>query len=218
MTDANPSDRDESDPPASSGDPPVVDARPGDRERLPPGQTETEKWPVLHYGSMPPEERRRRESWTVEIRGGVRAAVTWSWEELMELPQRDVLCDIHCVTQWSRLDNRFTGIPLTAIARRVEILPECTHAMIHATDDWSANLPLEDLLREEVLLAHSHDGTPLTAEHGGPLRLVVPHLYFWKSAKWVTAIEFLTEDRPGFWERNGYHMRGDPWKEERFGW
>lgn len=192
-----------------------LDVRPTDRSRVPPGQHHTQKWPVLHYGSVPPETAR---SWTVRVHGAVETPRTFEWADLMALPQREILCDIHCVTSWSRLDNRFAGIPVRELAERVSPSPAATHAMVHATEGWSTNLPLDDLLREEVLLAHSHDGEPLPPEHGGPLRLVVPHLYFWKSAKWVTGIEFLESDEPGFWERNGYHMRGDPWREERFAW
>jgi DMSO/TMAO reductase YedYZ molybdopterin-dependent catalytic subunit len=192
-----------------------LDVRPTDRARVPPGQYETEKWPVLHYGAIP---RVPAEAWTLEVRGAVERPLRLTWDELMALPQREVVCDIHCVTQWSRLDNRFVGVPVSEVARRAGPEPGAAHVLIHAPDGWSSNLPREDLLREEVLLAHSHDGRPLEPEHGGPLRLVVPHLYFWKSAKWVTALEFVTEASPGFWERNGYHMRGDPWREERFAW
>ncbi len=192
-----------------------VDARPTDRDRVPPGQYTTEKWPVLHYGAVPRVEARE---WTLEVRGAVERPIRLTWNELMALPQREVVCDIHCVTQWSRLDNRFVGVPVSEILRRAEPEPDASHVLVHAPDGWSSNLPTGDLLREGVLLAHSHDGRPLEPEHGGPLRLVVPHLYFWKSAKWVTALEFVTEAAPGFWERNGYHMRGDPWREERFAW
>ncbi len=197
---------------APTGPPDVGSAR---ERRLPPGQYRTDKWPVLHWGSVP---RLEPDAWTVRLDGQVEEPRTLTWSELMDLPQREVLCDIHCVTQWSRFDNRFEGIPVRELAALVRPAIDASHALVHATEGWSANLPLEDLLREEVLLAHSHDGEPLEPEHGGPLRLVVPHLYFWKSAKWVTGIEFLPADEPGFWERNGYHMRGDPWREERFGW
>ncbi len=192
-----------------------LDARPADRERVPPGQYATDKWPVLHYGPVPDIEARE---WTLEVRGAVERPLRLTWEELMELPQREVVCDIHCVTQWSRLDNRFVGVPASEVVRRAGPASGAAHVLVHAPDGWSSNLPLEDLLRDDVLLAHSHDGRPLEPEHGGPLRLVVPHLYFWKSAKWVTGLELCREASPGFWERNGYHMRGDPWREERFAW
>jgi len=193
----------------------IIDARPADRPRMPPGQFKTDKWPVLHYGSVPKADP---EEWTLKVCGCVDTPLELNWSEILSLPEREVLCDLHCVTQWSRLDNRFTGVAVSDATRAAGIRPEASHALVHGPDEWSANLPLSDLLREDVLLAHSHDGAPLTAEHGGPLRLIVPHLYLWKSAKWVTRIEFLSEDRPGLWERNGYHMRGDPWKEERFCW
>jgi len=140
------------------------------------------------------------------------------WDDLMALPRREVLCDIHCVTGWSRLDVRFTGIPPGEIVRAADPLESARNVLVHATDGWTANLRREDLLGDGVLAAFAHEGEPLAREHGGPLRLVVPHLYFWKSAKWLVGLEFLEEERPGFWERNGYHMRGDPWREERFAW
>lgn len=184
-------------------------------DELPPGQTATEKWPVLHYGDVP---RIPKPAWRLELRGAVAQPAALDWDDLMALPQRDVVCDIHCVTGWSRLGNRFTGVPLTRIAGRVRIHEEARHALVHAPGGWCANFRLEDLLRDDVILAHAHDGEPLTPEHGGPVRLVAPHLYFWKSAKWVRAVEFLEEEVPGFWERSGYHARGDPWREERFAW
>ncbi len=153
------------------------------------------------------------------MRGAVERPIRLTWNELMALPQREVVCDIHCVTQWSRLDNRFVGVPVSEIASpggaRARMPRTCWCTPRTAGPPTSST---GDLLREGVLLAHGHDGRPLEPEHGGPLRLVVPHLYFWKSAKWVTALEFVTEAAPGFWERNGYHMRGDPWREERFAW
>lgn len=199
----------------SADRPGVLDVRSTDRPRIPPGQVRTEKWPVLHYGRVPTAEPG---SWSLSVFGEVERPLELGWDELMALPQREMVCDIHCVTGWSRLDSRFTGIPLTEIARRAIPRASATHVLVHAPDAWTSNLPAADLVREDVLLAHAHHGEPLPAEHGGPLRLVVPHLYFWKSAKWVTGLEFLTEDRPGFWERNGYHTRGDPWREERFAW
>lgn len=199
----------------SADRPGVPDARSTDRPRIPPGQVRTEKWPVLHYGRIPTAEPG---SWSLSVFGEVERPLELGWDELMALPQLELVCDIHCVTGWSRLESRFTGIPLTEIARRAIPRASATHVLVHAPDGWTSNLPAADLVREDVLLAHAHDGEPLPAEHGGPLRLVVPHLYFWKSAKWLTGLEFLTEDRPGFWERNGYHTRGDPWREERFAW
>jgi DMSO/TMAO reductase YedYZ molybdopterin-dependent catalytic subunit len=127
-----------------------------------------------------------------------------------------VTCDIHCVTRWSRLDNRFSGVHIREIMRRIRPKPEARYVMIHADPDYTTNLALADLVDDDVLLATTHDGQPLTAEHGGPLRLVVPKLYFWKSAKWLRAFEFLDVNPPGFWELNGYHMHADPWQEERY--
>ncbi len=181
--------------------------------RLPPGQTETKKWPVLHYGRVPRVDLTR---WRFAITGLVEEPLSLSWTELRALPERESVCDIHCVTQWSRFDTRFTGAAVSELLRRARPKPEARFVLVHADPDFTTNLPLADLDRPENLLAWSHDGEPLSADHGGPLRLVVPHLYFWKSAKWVRGFELLAEDRPGFWEENGYHMRGDPWAEERY--
>jgi len=140
-----------------------------------------------------------------------------SWGDLATLPRAEVLCDIHCVTTWSRFDNRFAGVPVRAVLERVGPMPGARYVMVHADPDYTTNIPLADLERPGNLLATHHDGEPLAPELGGPIRLLVPHLYFWKSAKWVTGFELLEEDRPGFWEENGYHMRGDPYAEERYG-
>ncbi|MEO8294372.1 MAG: sulfite oxidase-like oxidoreductase [Gemmatimonadota bacterium] len=192
----------------------MVDARPSDRPRQPPGQVLTRKWPVLHYGTVPTVDLK---TWRFQVSGAVRNSFSLTWDELLTIPQREVTCDLHCVTQWSRLDNVFRGIPLEPIFERAELLPDAQFVMVHGEQDYSTNLPLADLMRPGNLLALSHNGEPLTPEHGGPVRLLVPHLYLWKSAKWVTGFEFMDEDYPGFWEQNGYHMRGDPWAEERFG-
>jgi DMSO/TMAO reductase YedYZ molybdopterin-dependent catalytic subunit len=185
--------------------------------RTPPGQTLTEKWPVLHYGSVPRVDLAR---WRFKIFGLVEEPVELTWQQFEALPRTSITRDIHCVTTWSRLDNTFEGVPFREVLNLVKPLPEARYAMVHAEYGFTTNLPLADLDRDDVLFADKHDGKPLTPDHGWPLRLVVPHLYFWKSAKWVRGIEFMTEDRAGFWERNGYHMRGDPWKEERYsaGW
>jgi len=185
-----------------------------DRPRLPPGQVETRKWPVLHYSHVP---RIDKSLWRFRIWGEVEQPRELSWDDLARLPHADVLCDIHCVTHWSRFDNRFTGVSVRALIELARPRPTATHVMVHADPDYTTNLPLADLDRPENLLATHHTGEPLAAEHGGPIRLVVPHLYFWKSAKWVTGFEFLEEDSPGYWEENGYHMHADPWTEERFG-
>lgn len=191
-----------------------VDARPADRDRLPPGQVATKKWPVLHYSHVP---RIDTDRWTLRVWGEVEHPFVIDWSELMSMATRDVLCDMHCVTAWSRFDNTFRGVPVTTLLDRAGVKPSATHAMIHAAPDYTTNLPLADLALEANLVATHHDGAPLSAEHGGPVRLVVPHLYLWKSAKWLTGIELMAGDEPGFWEDNGYHMRGDPWREERYG-
>ena len=189
------------------------DARPKREPRIPPGQSVTRKWPVLHYGDVPTIDLAR---WRFEIEGLVEHPVSLTYDELTALPLRSTLCDIHCVTRWSRLDNRFEGIAAADLLARAKPRPEATHVLVRAAQGFTTNLPLADLDRPENLLAWKHDGAELTPEHGWPLRLVVPHLYFWKSAKWVRGFELLSEDEAGFWERNGYHMRGDPWREQRY--
>lgn len=192
----------------------------GDRRaRTPPGQTLTTKWPVLHYGSVPqiPTDR-----WSLRIYGLVEREVTLDWEGFNALPKVSVRCDIHCVTHWSRLDNVFTGVATRTLLELARPLPEARFVIEHAAsdpgDDFTTNVPLEEFQAEDCLLATHHDGAPLTAEHGGPVRAIVPRLYFWKGAKWISGLELTVRDRPGFWEINGYHMHGDPWREERFGW
>lgn len=190
------------------------DARPRDRERVPPGQVATRKWPVLHYANVPDVDRA---GWRLEVRGLVTHPQALAWADLHALGHQETLCDMHCVTHWSRLDNVFAGIPILALLAAVEPLPEATHVLVHGAEGYTTNLALDDLARPANLLATHFAGEPLTAEHGGPIRLLVPHLYLWKSAKWVTGLEFLDGDEPGLWEQNGYHMRGDPWAEERYG-
>ena len=191
-----------------------LDARTTDKERLPPGQILTQKWPVLHYQHVP---RVDTGTWRLQVTGHVETPLSLSWAELLALPQRDVLCDMHCVTRWSRYDNIFRGVPVREILRLAGKRPDAEAAMIHGAEGYTTNLPMSDLDRDENLVATHWNGEPLTEEHGGPVRLLVPHLYLWKSAKWVTGIEVLEYDEPGFWEQNGYHMRGEPWREERFG-
>jgi DMSO/TMAO reductase YedYZ molybdopterin-dependent catalytic subunit len=140
-----------------------------------------------------------------------------TWDELMELPRQETVCDIHCVTRWSRYDNVFGGIPAQSIIQRAKVKPEARFVLVHAEQGYTTNVPLSDLDRPANLLALTHNGSDLDREHGGPVRLLIPHLYLWKSAKWVTGFEFLEEDYPGFWEQNGYHKRGEPWAEERYG-
>jgi DMSO/TMAO reductase YedYZ molybdopterin-dependent catalytic subunit len=191
-----------------------LDARPTDRPRQPPGQVITRKWPVLHYSTVP---RVDTAAWRFQVSGLVEHSYEITWDELVGLPRRAVTCDMHCVTQWSRLDNVFEGVPVEPLLERAGIKPEAKFVMVHADPDYTTNLPLSDLARPENLLALKHNGADLTPEHGGPVRLMVPHLYLWKSAKWVTGFELMEEDHPGFWEENGYHKRGDPWQEQRFG-
>lgn len=190
------------------------DARPADRSRTPPHQVLTQKWPVLHYGLVP---RVDLTQWKFRVSGTVENPFELSWEQLLAIPMQKVTCDLHCVTHWTRLDNVFEGVPLAPILERARLKPETGFVLVHADPEYTTNLPLQDLMQPGNLLALRHNGEPLTPEHGGPVRLLVPHLYLWKSAKWVTGFEFLEEDEPGFWEQNGYHKRGDPWAEERFG-
>jgi DMSO/TMAO reductase YedYZ molybdopterin-dependent catalytic subunit len=182
--------------------------------RLPPGQVVTRKWPVLHYGSVPTVDLAR---WRFTVGGLVEHRFALTWDELEALPRRETVCDIHCVTRWSRYDNVFEGVPVQSLLERAGIQPTARYVLVSAEQGYTTNLPLSDLDRAENLLALRHNGEALTPEHGGPVRLLVPHLYFWKSAKWVRGFELLADDEPGFWERNGYHMRGDPWEEERYG-
>jgi len=191
-----------------------IDARTTDRGRLPPGQIVTQKWPVLHYGTVPKVDTTR---WGLTVSGAVERPYTLGWDELIALPRQETLCDIHCVTRWSRYDNRFEGVPVVPLAERAGLRPTVKYVLVHAEQGYTTNLPLEDFLRPANLLALRHNGEDLAPEHGGPVRLLIPHLYFWKSAKWVRGLEFLEEDYPGFWEQNGYHMRGEPWTEERYG-
>jgi DMSO/TMAO reductase YedYZ molybdopterin-dependent catalytic subunit len=184
-----------------------------DAGRLPPGQSLTLKWPVLKYGAVP---RFDAAKWDFAVSGLVEKPVRLTWEEFNRLPQKVVVADMHCVTRWSRFDNRWEGVAVTDVLALAKVKPEARFALLHAEQDYTANLPLDDLMRPAALFALRHDGEPLTAEHGYPVRLVVPHLYAWKSVKWVRGIELLSKDEPGFWEQNGYNMYGDPWKEQRY--
>jgi DMSO/TMAO reductase YedYZ molybdopterin-dependent catalytic subunit len=181
--------------------------------RLPPGQILTEKWPVLHHGAIPKVDLA---TWDFRIHGLVEAPVRWTWDEFQKLERVRVESDIHCVTRWSRYNNRWDGVAIRELFRHVALKPEARFAIVHAELGYTTNLPLAELIQDDVLLADTHDGAPLAPEHGWPLRLVVPRRYFWKSAKWVRGIEIVDRDRPGFWEQNGYHNEADPWREERF--
>ena len=181
--------------------------------RLPPGQRITQKWPVLHYGKAPAIDAT---GWTFTISGLVEAERTLTYDEFKALTPVQVFSDIHCVTKWSRLDNLWEGVSTGTIKDLVRIKPEAKFLMVQGAGGFTTNLSLDDFFQPDVLLALKHDGEPLAPDHGAPVRLVVPRLYFWKSAKWVTGIKLVSEDEPGFWERAGYHMHGDPWKEERY--
>jgi len=181
--------------------------------RLAPGQRLTEGFPVLTYGGVPKIDLA---TWQFRIFGLVEEEVTLGWEQFMALPQSKSHSDIHCVTTWSRYDNDWEGVRIADMLSLVQVKPEAKHVMFHSYGGYTTNVPLDELLYNDALLAHTHDGAPLPLEHGGPLRGVVPHLYFWKSAKWVRGIELMADERPGFWEMYGYHIHGDPWKEERY--
>jgi DMSO/TMAO reductase YedYZ molybdopterin-dependent catalytic subunit len=168
---------------------------------------------VLHYGSVP---RFNPETWDFRVSGMVDSPLRLSWREFNDLPKVTRKSDFHCVTRWSRFDNEWQGVAFREILARVHAKPAASHVLVHAEEGFTANVPSADLNREEVLLATHHDGEPLSPDHGYPLRLIVPHLYAWKSVKWVRALEFLDHDQAGFWEQNGYHMYGDPWREQRF--
>jgi len=185
------------------------------KDRLPPGQYLTEKWPVLHYGGVPKLDAA---SWDFTISGLVEEPLKLDYAQFKALPRREVKADVHCVTRWSLLDSTWEGVPVAEVMKLVKVKPEATHLMVHAEHGFTANLSLDDFLRDENMFVDVRNGEPITAEHGWPMRLFVPHLYFWKSAKWVRGIELLHGDQPGFWEQYGYHMRGDPWQEERYGW
>lgn len=182
--------------------------------RMPPGQTRTRKWPVLHYGYVPTVPL---EKWRLEIFGLVERPYKLNWVEFQALPRVKVYADFHCVTTWSRLDNVWEGVSVRELLGRAGIKPEAKFVVAHGYDSgWTTNLPLADLLQDDTLAADLHDGKPLTEDHGGPCRLIVPQLYAWKSAKWLRGIELVAHDQPGYWEQGGYHNHGDPWTEERF--
>ena len=183
------------------------------KDRIPPGQRLTGKWPVLHYGSVPGIDI---SSWTFSISGLVEKERKLRHQEFMSLPRVKVSSDIHCVTSWSKLDNLWEGVSTGLLRELTTILPDAKFVMVYSSGGYTTNLSLSDFFEPDVLLAIKYNNELLTPEHGYPVRLVVPRLYFWKSAKWVTGVEFMTEDRPGFWESHGYHNHGDPWKEERY--
>lgn len=187
-------------------------ARP-EEERLPPGQHLVTNWPVLDLGRQPDIAKER---WRLEISGMVDRPASLDWAAFMALPQTRLTSDIHCVTSWSRYDNDWQGVSTRDLLDHVQPRDEAVAVMLHGYDGYTTNVLLADFATENAMLVHGWQGKPLAREHGGPVRLVIPHLYFWKSAKWINRIELIGADRPGFWEVNGYHMRGDPWTEQRY--
>ena len=180
--------------------------------KLPPGQSSTRKFPVLTYG---PEQDISKEEWQLHIRGLAKTC-TLSWSNLMALPQTTLCADFHCVTHWSRFDDDWEGVLFKHLFATLDVKPEAKHVMQYAYGDYTTNLPLKWMLEEDVMLAHTLNGNPLPKEHGGPVRVFTPRRYAWKGAKWIHGLEFIAEDKPGFWEQNGYSNTADPWKEERF--
>ena len=187
-------------------------ARAGE-DRLPPGQHLVRDWPVLDLGVQP---KVPLEKWELRVFGAVAEQMSWNWDGFLALPQRRETTDIHCVTTWSRFDNEWQGVATRDLLAMVQPKPEARFVVLHSYDGYTTNLPLDDFAAEDAIIAHSWQGQPLPVQHGGPVRLVVPHLYFWKSAKWLQRIEVLTGDQPGYWEERGYHDRGDPWTEQRY--
>jgi DMSO/TMAO reductase YedYZ molybdopterin-dependent catalytic subunit len=185
----------------------------GAADRVPPGQYVTPDFPVLSAGPTP---RTPLDQWTFTIEGLVSQPVSWTWQEFLELPAQEFTVDIHCVTKWSKLDTRWEGVSVDALLEHVDLEPQARYLIAFCDGGYTTNLPLEDVLNGRAFVAYRYDGQPLAPEHGGPARLVVPQLYFWKSAKWVRGLRLLERDRRGFWESLGYHDRGDPWKEERY--
>ncbi|TRW17823.1 sulfite oxidase-like oxidoreductase [Glacieibacterium frigidum] len=194
----------------------LVTGKAGDPEhdRLPPGQRLVENWPVLDLGVQPAIALA---DWQLTVDGLVANPLTWTYAELLAQPQTEDTSDIHCVTQWSRYDNNWTGVTTQHLLNLVKPLPSAAHLVLHAYDGYTTNVTLEQFSDDDCLIAHTHDGAPLSREHGGPVRLVIPRYYLWKSAKWLKRIEFVGADRPGFWENRGYHNFADPWLEQRYG-
>jgi len=186
---------------------------PDQHDRVPPGQHLAKGFPVLTYGDTP---KISRETWHFKVWGLVKDELTFTWEDFMAMPQTAFTADFHCVTTWSKLDVQWIGIKVTDFMDQIEVDPKAVHVMEHCYGGYTTNISMEDFLREENFFAHTLFGEPLPVEHGGPMRLVVPHLYAWKSAKWINGLEFLNHQELGFWERNGYHERGEPWAEERY--
>jgi DMSO/TMAO reductase YedYZ molybdopterin-dependent catalytic subunit len=186
-----------------------------ERRRLPPGQHLVRDFPVLHEGRVP--YTAAPADWDLRVEGLVARSRRWTLDEVRALPSVTLTCDIHCVTTWSKLDTTWTGVPMRWVLEEAGVSPDATHVIAHAEEGYAANLPIEAVRDEHALLAYRYEGEPLAPEHGGPLRLLAPRLYLWKSAKWLRSLEFVAADRPGYWERLGYSMTADPWKEERYG-
>jgi len=182
--------------------------------QLPPGQTETVKWPVLDLGRHPEVPLGK---WRLTIDGAVEEPVSLTWTDFNALPQLEDTSDFHCVTTWSKMDMRWKGVQLSTAIALARPLPQATHVLFHSYDDYTTNLPLEEALKDDVLLAHTVDGAPLPVPHGGPVRVITPQLYAWKGAKWISRIELLTKDKPGFWELRGYSNTAHPWRDDRYG-
>ena len=192
----------------------LLEERGIDPARIPPGQYFTDRFPVLHVGDVP--DWRDLSTWSLRIFGLVEQEVTLTWEDLLAQPVTERTFDIHCVTKWSKLDTTWTGVSMTHLLSLAKPLPSATHLLSHADFGYTANTPLEDATVDAAMVAYRYDGQPLEPEHGHPARLIIPHLYFWKSTKWLRGLELLGRDQPGFWEQNGYHLYGDPWREQRF--
>jgi DMSO/TMAO reductase YedYZ molybdopterin-dependent catalytic subunit len=207
------------DEPKSEDQPEGVIISPDTRRanRIPPGQSRTLKWPVLDAFGPP---RLDKSNWSLSLSGLVNQPVTINWEQLSALPRVKVFSDFHCVTRWSRLGNLWEGVSVKALVELAGgVKPQADYVMAHGFDKgWTTNMPLAEFLAEDALVTFLHDGEEISLEHGGPVRLIVPRLYAWKSAKWLSALEFREGDQAGFWERNGYHMLGDPWREQRYGY
>jgi len=184
-----------------------------DTERLPPGQHLTQDWPVLDLGFTPNISRER---WRLDVYGAVETPLFWDFAQFSAQPQSTFISDIHCVTTWSRYDNTWEGLSTRALLDACRPKPDARFVSLESHDGYTTNLSLEDFASDDALLAHSWQGAPIERDHGGPVRVIVPHLYFWKSAKWLQRIEFRSDDKPGYWEVRGYHNRGDPWLEQRY--
>ena len=194
----------------------LLTGKPGDplRDRLPPGQRLVKDWPVLDLGALPQRDLKK---WRVRIDGAVENRIIWDWQAFQDQPQSQIQSDIHCVTGWSRYDNNWSGVSAARILELVKPHPEARHCIFYSRDGYTTNVQLDRFADDDVLLAQSWEGKPLSQAHGGPVRIVMPKWYLWKSAKWLRRIEFSVEDKPGYWEIRGYHNEGDPWKEQRYG-